>query len=573
MINTRFAGSAYRHFLLWGVCASLATTVCTIVDAFLVGNLVGSSGLAVSNIATPVFLFYAMLGVTVGVGANIHIGNMLGKADKQEANRFFHVQLGLGLMISVLTLSPLLFKDGYFAMLGVTEELKPLAQQYLTVVMWSAPVFVMYHILSVSVRTDSDPKCAAVASAVVIVTNLSLDIFFMKVLQWGIVGASASLCIAELLGLMVLCTHFFKKRRLLMLGITLPKFREIRQILANGFGVGAANVFGAIVMLVFNTMLLRFSGAMGPLYVASYGVIYTVSTIPAGFFDGASNALSTTTAFFAGEADIDGIFVVLKKALLTVLMVGGLFAIACAVFARQLLGFFGIEDAQAIRTGAAALRIFALSMVFTGINMVVTAFWQTIGRSKIATILSALRNCVGMLLFGFLLIPGGNIVGVSICYVATEVVCSLLCLGMLFLRPSRKYICQRYQQGNRCFERDYVIKTESAQQISQDIEVLCDQWNIGMKQALFINFVCEELLLNIIKFGLKDEKKTSYVSIKLIENDGEYILRIRDNVNCYNPFESEGDEIDNGVLNLIKTKAKDYDYQRKMIFNYLYMVI
>lgn len=572
-MNSRFAGSAYRHFLLWSVCGSLATTICTIMDAFLVGNLVGSDGLAVSNLATPVFLFYAMLGVTVGVGANVRIGNLLGKADREGANYFFQVQLGLGLMISILTLSPLLFPDAYFSLLGVTEELKPLAQQYLTVVMWSAPVFVMYHILSVSVRTDSDPKCAAMASAAVIITNLSLDLFFMKVLRWGIVGASASLCIAELLGVLVLCTHFFKKRRLLKLGVALPKRREIKQILFNGFGVGAANVFGAIVMLAFNTMLLRYSGSIGPLYVASYGVIYTVSTIPAGFFDGACNALSTTTAFFAGEADTASIFMVLKKALRTAVLIGGMFIVACGVMARQMLCFFGIEDMAAIQTGTTALRIFSVSMVFTGINMVVTAFWQSIGRARAAAILSVVRNFAGMLILGALLIPGGNIIGVGITYVATEAACTLLCLVVWLLRPSRKYVCGQYQHGNRCFERDYVIETESAQLIAQDIQTLCDQWDIGMKQALFINFVCEELLLNIIKFGLDSEKKASYVSVKLIENNGEYILRIRDNVNCYNPFESDGDEIDNGVLNLIKTKAKYYDYQRKMIFNYLYMVI
>lgn len=572
-MNSRFAGSAYRHFLLWSVCGSLATTICTIMDAFLIGNLVGSDGLAVSNLATPVFLFYAMLSVTVGVGANVRIGNLLGKADREGANYFFQVQLGLGLMISVLTLSPLLFPDAYFSLLGVTEELKTLAQQYLTVVMWSAPVFVMYHILSVSVRTDSDPKCAAMASAVVFITNLSLDLFFMKVLRWGIVGASASLCIAELLGVLVLCTHFFKKRRLLKLGVALPKQRKIKQILFNGFGVGAANVFGAIVMLAFNTMLLRYSGSIGPLYVASYGVIYTVSTIPAGFFDGACNALSTTTAFFAGEADTASIFMVLKKALRTAVLIGGMFIVACGVLARQMLCFFGIEDMAAIQTGTTALRIFSVSMVFTGINMVVTAFWQSIGRARAAAILSVVRNFAGMLILGVLLIPGGNIIGVGITYVATEAACTLLCLVVWLLRPSRKYVCGQYQHGNRCFERDYVIETESAQLIAQDIQTLCDQWDIGMKQALFINFVCEELLLNIIKFGLDSEKKASYVSVKLIENNGEYILRIRDNVNCYNPFESDGDEIDNGVLNLIKTKAKYYDYQRKMIFNYLYMVI
>ncbi len=572
-MNTKFAGSAYRHFLLWGICASLATTVCTIIDAFLVGNLVGSDGLAVSNIATPVFLFYAMLGVTIGVGANVHIGHMLGKADVEAANRIFHVQITIGLIISLLTLSPLLFSDTYFSLLGVTEELKPLAKQYLTVVMCSAPIFIMYHILSVSVRTDSDPGRAAFASAVVIITNLSLDIIFMKGLKWGIAGASASLCIAEMLGVLVLTTHFLKKRRLLDLGVAIPKFREIVDIVTNGFGIGAANIFGAVVMLVFNTMLLRFSGAMGPLYVACYGVIYTVSTIPAGFFDGASNALSTTTAFFAGESDVDGIFAVLKKALTITVVAGAIFTVVCGIFASDLLCFFGVEDRSAIKSGTLALRVFSISMIFSGINMIVTSFWQSIGKARSAAILSAVRNCVAVVLFGLLFIPQENIVGVGIAYVGAEIICSLVCLSIMFIRPSKDFVMNRYSQSGRCFERNYTIEKRSAEQISQDIESICEQWDIGVKQAFFINFVCEELLLNIIKFGLNDGKRSGYVSIKIMEKDGEYVLRIRDNVNCYNPFDSEGDQIDNGVLKFIKTKAKYYSYQRKMIFNYLYIVI
>ena len=55
-MNTDFAKSAYRHFVFWGVATSLVLTVCTIVDALLVGNLVGSDGLAASNLSTPVFL-------------------------------------------------------------------------------------------------------------------------------------------------------------------------------------------------------------------------------------------------------------------------------------------------------------------------------------------------------------------------------------------------------------------------------------------------------------------------------------------------------------------------------------
>ncbi len=575
-MDTKFAGSAYRHFLIWGICASLATTICTIVDALLVGNLVGSDGLAVANISTPVFLLYALLGITIGVGANVQIGRMLGAGDVHGANHIFHSQLCFGLIVGLLSLSPLLFKDAYFSFLGVTEALAPLAQQYLTVVMWSAPIFVMYHILSVSVRTDSNPKLSAAASAVVIVTNLTLDLLLMKGLGWGMIGASSSLCIAETLGTLVLLTHFFRKRRLLRLRLMLPKLSDIRRFVYNGFGMGSASIFGAIVMLVFNTLLLRFGGDSGALYVAIYGVIYTISTIPTGVFDGASSSLSTVATFFAGESDTDGIFAVLKKALSVAVIGGGILAVLCAVFPEALVWFFGIREAAAIESASAAMRIFAVSIVFTGINMVVTAFWQAIGRAKFAGVMSVIRNCLLMLAVGMLLIPTGHIAGLAITYIGTEMLCTLLTAGVLLFHPSRKYVADKYAATGKCFEKSYAIETESMAQISGDLEAICDAWEIGIKQAFVINFICEELLLNVIKFGLDDKsrKKTGfYISIKLMEKKGDYVLRIRDNVSLYNPFESDGDEIDSGVLRLIQKKTKYCDYQRKMIFNYLYMII
>ena len=574
-MDTKFAGAAYKHFLIWGICASLALTVCTIVDATIIGNLVGPDGLAVANIATPVFLLYALLGVTIGVGANVHIGRLLGASDVSEANRVFHSQLCFGFIVGLLSLSPVLFKDAFFTFLGVTEELYPLAEQYLTIVMWSAPVFVMYHILSVSVRTDSNPKLSAIASAVVIIANITLDLFFMKVLKLGIVGASASLCISEALGVLVLLAHFLQKHRLLKLRLVFPKLSDIGSFIYNGFGMGSEHIFDAVVMLVFNTLLLRFGGASGTLYVAIYGVIYTLSTIPISVFDGASDALLTVTAFLVGESDTDGIYAVLKKALSAVIISGGIITLFCTVFSDAFIWFFGIRDPEAIEIASVALRIFAINIVFMGVNTVITAFWQSIGRAKFAGAMTVIRDCILMLVLGALFIPNANIIGLSITYICTEILCTLMIVGVLLFRSSKHYVTEKYGTTGRCFERSYLIKTESMAEISGDLESVCEEWEIGMKQSFFINFICEELLLNVIKFGLDDSKKKKdyYISIKLMEKDGDYVLRIRDNVSLYNPFESEGDEIDSGVLALIQKKTKYCDYQRKMIFNYLYMII
>lgn len=572
-MNNRFVKSAYGHFLLWGICTSMAITVCTIVDALLVGNLVGSNGLAVANISTPVFLFYALLGVTVGVGANIHIGRLLGAADVEEANKVFHKQLVFGLSLGGICLLPLVCKEGFLQFLGATGELYPLAEQYLTVVMWSAPLFVMYHILSVSVRTDSDPRLAAIASSAVIVTNLTLDLVFMSVLNWGIIGASASLCIAEGIGVLVLLCHFIKKEVLLKLRLSFPRFSDVKSYITNGFGVGSANIFQAVVMLVFNILLLRFGREMGPLYVAVYGIMYTVSTIPFAIFDGASNALSTVVAFFIGESDTKGVFAVLKRAIISAVLFGSILTVGSMFFAEKVVGFFGLSEPEAIKVAAYTMRIFSISMVFTGINMVITAFWQSVGRARLAGIMSAVRNCLLMLAIGPVLIWKWQLPGLSLTYITVEIICSLLGVSIMFFSSSREYVIKRCGVAGRSFEGNYVIREESLEQIFADLERMCEEWEIGMQQAFFINFICEELLLNIIKFGCKDSKKKYYIDIKLMEKDGDYVLRIRDNVRLYNPFESSGDEIDNGVLLLIKNKAKFYDYQRKMIFNYLYLIL
>ncbi|MGN0405381.1 MAG: MATE family efflux transporter [Bariatricus sp.] len=573
VVDLKFAKSAYWNFLLWGICASLGMTISTFVDALLIGNLVGSQGLAVTNLSTPVFLAYALFGLTLGVGSNVYIGRFLGSSDLEKANRAFHAVLSIGLGISICCLIPALcLRKELLGFLGAGGELYYLAEQYLLVVFCSAPVFIMYHIFSVSVRTDGDPKLAATASAVVIFTNLTLDILFMKVLNWGIIGASSSLCIAEGLGLIVLLSHFLKKQSLLRLGIVVPSLSEIRNFTVNGFGVGSAYIFQGLVMLVFNMLLLLYGREQGVLQVAVFGVIYTISMAPFAVFDGAGNALAVVTSIFAGERDCDSMIVILRQGMKVAVISGGIFSVLCILFAEQLAGFFGLDLAM-VPYAVPAIRIFAVSIMFTGINMVATAFWQAIGRAKLAGAMSTLRNFLLMLLLGGLLIARWQIKGLALTYILVEGIGTLFAAFIHRFRSSYPYISEKYRAVGNVFENHYPIHAESVEQISSDLDAICEKWEISPKQSFFIHFIAEELLLNIIKFGLKESGKERYVAIKLLENGDEYIIRIRDNVHTYNPFDSSGDEIDNGVLKLITKKAKYYNYQRKLIFNYLYLII
>lgn len=569
-MDTRFQYSAYRYFLIWGVLSSLVLTFSTFVDATLVGNNVGSAGLAVYNLVTPVFLLYALIGVTTGVGANVEIIRLLGEDKKKEADAVFHKELTLGIILSILSLSPLLFLRGYASFLGVGDELYPLAEEYLTPAVVFSPAFIMYHILSASVRSDGNPRLCAVSSAVICFTIIILDIVLMTVLGMGIRGSAISLGIGETLGVVVLLTHFFRKNRLLTLSLKLPHLEDIREFVMNGFGLGSAYIFTAVVMLFFNAMLLSSGGDRGTFSVAVYGIIYTVGTIPSAVFDGNAFSLQTVVSFLSGESDGDGISAVLKRALVTMVSLSLALALLSFFFASDITRFFGVGGDDASR----ALTIYLVSIIFASVNTTLTSFWSSIGRTRLSSLMSLMRNCLFLILFGFIFIPQYSINGLGLAYIAGEAASLLLILFVRLKSPSRTYIKEKFGQVEKSFEKTYPIEKESMSEISSDLGRITEEWDIDFKRAFMINFISEEILLNIIKFALSDRgRKEYYISIKLIGKKDDLVLRIRDNVSSYNPFEAEGDEIDSGVLTLIKKKTKYSDYQRKMVFNYFYTVI
>lgn len=569
-MSNNFAKNAYLKFMLWGILSSMGVTFCTLIDAMMIGHFIGSDGLAVTSLSNFVFLFLGLIAITLAVGANVLIGQNIGAYNYEKANDLFKKVLSVGLVISLIfTIISLIFKSPFLSLLGASGKIKDLLGLYLLPVFFFTPIFILYNILVVSVRTDSDPGLAGIASVVLIIVNLCLDLIFMGVFDMGVLGASLSMCIGEVCAFFVLLFHFKDKKHILTFGFKKPDFKSIKDFIVNGFGVGSFYIFQALVVLFFNNLLLKNQDS-GVTYVAIYGVIFTISQIPAGIFDGAGNAFGPVVSIFAGENDYKSMNYVLKVALRYICIIN-IFVVLIFFFnAKEILAFFSINNF----IGDLVFKIYSISVLFTCINSLITSYWQCIGRPVFASLMSLFRNLLLMLIIGYFLIRRTYIVGLVLTYLVVEFICSLVILAVYLKSPSKRFVEKKYSNNDLCFEKYYVIKKESMQDISSDLDNVIETWDVDMKTAFKINFICEEILLNIIKFGLSDNKKECYIDIKLIKkNDESYVLRIRDNVNDYNPFDTDGDEIDNGVIKLIKSKTKYYNYERKLIFNYLFMVI
>lgn len=571
-MEKKFAVNAYRMFLIWGIFSALGTAVSTLVDAVLIGNYIGSDGLAVTNIATPVFLLFALLSVTTAVGANVLIGQALGKSETEEANKLFHIQLTAGLVETVVCMvTGILGGRKLLYAIGATDTIINLAESYIFIVFLCAGAFIFYYILSYSVRSDGDPKTAAAASVVLIVLNIVLDILFMGIMNFGIKGASLALCISTFCGILVLLTHFMRKHTLLHLGLAVPEKDILIEFVKNGFGTGSAFLFQAVVISVFNRLLVKQSDGVS--LVAFYSILYTMSTFAYAVSDDASSALTPVVTIFKGEKDVDSIMKVVYTALKVVMCAGIAISGLYMIFASQIIQLFGVTDSGQIQLFAKGFRIFALSITLTGINAVMTSFWQSLSRAKPAGIMSVLRNFMMMLILGNIFIPRFGTNGLGITYLCCEGTGILFLLYVHIRSNTEEMLKKDCSTVLRSYEKAYVINKDSIAEISSDLEKISEEWEIDFKQAFMINFVIEEVILNIIKFAVDKEKKECSIAIRLVDDQGEYIMRIRDDVADYNPFESDGDEIDHAVLKMIQKKTKYCDYQRKLIFNYLYLIL
>ena len=75
----------------------------------------------------------------------------------------------------------------------------------------------------------------------------------------------------------------------------------------------------------------------------------------------------------------------------------GIISLGCYILANEIMYIFG-ENAEVVKIGGVALKMFCISMLFFPVSVVATMLFQSIGKSVEALILSCLQN-------GLLLIP------------------------------------------------------------------------------------------------------------------------------------------------------------------------
>jgi len=388
-------GKLYKKLVPSAIGSMLTATVASLIDTIILSHYLGPVMLSSVSICMPIYMVLNALALLIASGGVTLCAAYVGKGELKESNRYFTAAaLCIAAVGALLTVLGLLFTGELIALLGANTAVWDATFAYARVLMAFMLPLMLYCLMLFFVRFDSDPGLALAATGVCAATNLVLDILFVGPLNMGPAGAALATCLAYTLATLVGFTHFLKKKNTLRLVRGSMTGGRLLRILRTGAPLSLSQFGMALTTSVFNTQIMRIGGE---LYVTAYAIVTQLSMSALAFYEGVAQAAQPVLAANFGAGNSGRVRETMRAGIVLELIFTGACLVVFTVCAGWIAGFFSIFEGELLRISVSAIRAFALSVPFTGLNMLGIYFFQARERAVPATVISLLSGTALMI--------------------------------------------------------------------------------------------------------------------------------------------------------------------------------
>lgn len=395
-LGTKPVGQLLLQYALPAIIAMTASSLYNIIDRVFIGQVVGPMAISGLAITFPFMNLSAAFGAAVGVGASTAISVKLGQRDYGTAVRLLGNTVTLNLIVGfVFGMVCLLFLDPILMFFGASEKTIPYARDFMQIILLGNMVTHMYFGMNAVLRAASKPRQAMYSTIFTVVMNIVLDAVFILGLGWGIRGAAWATIISQAMALAYQTRLFMDRSELLHFkrGIYGLRLNLVRNIIGIGISPFLMNVCACIIVIFMNNQFVKYGG---DLTVGSYGIANGIGVVFVMFVMGVNQGMQPIAGYNYGSQQIDRLLQVLRLAIIAatcIMTTGWLVAMFLPYYCARLF----TTDATLIDMSIKAIRINMLFYPIIGFQMVVTNFFQCIGKVKVSIFLSLSRQLLFLL--------------------------------------------------------------------------------------------------------------------------------------------------------------------------------
>ena len=391
ILGTEKIGKLIWKYSLPAIVGTVVMALYNIIDRIFIGQGVGP--LAISGLALtfPFMMLLMAFGLLIGAGSAARISITLGENNREKAEKILGNAFTLTLIISgsVIILSYIFMSD-LLRLFGGTEKTIRYAEDFMRIIIpggiFSALSFGFNNIM----RASGYPKKAMYTMIICAILNAILDPIFIFWFHWGIQGAAVATNISYIVGTVWVLSHFMKKDSNLRFKRKNFKLEKdiVISIISIGLSPFSMQLAASFVIILVNATLIHYGGDLA---IGAFGIINSINTLIIMIIIGLNQGTQPIIGYNYGAKLYDRMFRTLKYAVMiatcltTIGFITGTFlpAAMATLFTRDI-------ELQAIATKA--LRISVIMFPIIGIQIVVTNFFQSIGKAKISIFLSLTRQ-------------------------------------------------------------------------------------------------------------------------------------------------------------------------------------
>ena len=434
--NTPFQD--FIRYSFFSIMGMIAISCYILADTFFVAQGLGTNGLAALNLAIPTYDFIHGTGLMLGMGGATRFSILKSQNNQKGADTIFTNTVYMGIFFSIIFMLGGLFFSGSLArLLGANQNTFEMTNTYLRVMMLFSPAFIFNDIILCFVRNDGNPRLSMIATVCGSLFNVVFDYIFIFPCNMGMLGAVLATGFSPVVGLTIMSPHWLGKKRGFHFRKLVPDADSIRTNISLGFPSLLSQISAAIVMIVFNMLILGLEGNTG---VAAYGVIANISLVVLSFYTGIAQGIQPLVSHSYGRKKTDGIRQFLRYAMISMVILSAVMYLILFVFADPIASAFNSEhNAKLQEIAITGLKLYFTSLVFAGFNIILSMYFTSVEKALPAQIISLLRGLILIIPIAFLFANLWDMTGVWMSFPATELVTALVGAVLYFIYKNRLY--------------------------------------------------------------------------------------------------------------------------------------
>ncbi|GEM_PF-3353342 len=558
--------------------SSLTTSLCSLVNTYIISNELGQGGLAqlqVINAVTNVVLIFTLL---VTSGEVLLIGREICKGNHDAVNRLFSTTILISVVFSaVVGAACFLFTAPICSFFGADAEMLPACCSALR---GFALFYLMQPLCAILIalcQIRSNLAVPIAVSAVIFVANVTLNYVFLHVMHLGIFYSALANSIAQTAAFIFLVVVLAVKKY-----VRFSLHNLCRKDFGALFGSGLTESSARVWSIIKATVMIKIAASVGGTGVlSSLSVISSIDAVTYGLF---ANAAGMVILMMAGIYINEGDRASLRRFVKTILITGvSIAAVLCTIMfisAAPAAVIYNVENAA---THVKSQHIYSFAFIFYTAYMMLSTLYAALDKKKTVNILAFLTSLVAPLaaiitlsrLFGIIGFWHGILLGDMLAFAITYLynvfknkklprsVDDLLCLDDNFGVPPEDTLLLR------------MTNSDDATNASAKIIAFCKARGIDDRTAYFCGLCLEEIAVNTVTHGFRHTKKNGAVELAVINKPNTVDLIVRDNCKPFDPCKKlasyDKNDVTRGIGIRIVTQTAKTSYKNMYGLNILTM--